>query len=177
MKQARIFILFFILCTIFFQLNSSFAQTKKLYVDIAEENVRIAPNGRKIGSLLKGTEMIVLLEREKWVKVQITGWMWKESLTSVKISGTGEYRALHILVETRAEAEAIKKQLDAGENFQELAKSKSIAPSAQLGGDLGYFDRGDFDPKIEQVILSLNVNQVSNIIETSHGFNIFKRIK
>ena len=170
------FVIILILSTL--QLGTLTAQTTKMYVNVPEENLRNAPNGRKLGTLIDGTEMLVLVEKENWVKVQITGWIWKPSLTTVKkIVEQGEYRALHILVKTREEAESIKSQLAQGESFQELAKKKSIAPSAATGGDLGYFSRGDFDPKVETIILGLQVDQVSDIIETPYGFNLFKRVK
>lgn len=148
------------------------------YVKVPEENLRAAPNGKKLATLLEGTETQLLIEKDNWVKVQITGWIWKPSLTTVKPTSTaGQLRALHILVKTRQEAEEILKSIESGKDFQELARAKSIAPSAVKGGDLGYFNKGDFSPEIERVIESLKVDQVSGIIETDFGFNIFKRIK
>jgi len=149
-----------------------------LYVKIPEENLRMAPNGKKIGTVLEGTKATVLVEKDNWVKVQVTGWIWKPSLTSSKpAAAVGEFRALHILVKTKAEAEEVLKLLKSGKDFREVAKSKSISPSAAQGGDLGYFNKGDFDPKIEAAIEALKVGEISGIIETSYGFNIFKRIK
>jgi parvulin-like peptidyl-prolyl isomerase len=153
-----------------------FAQTKKLYVNVAEENLRNTPKGQKIGSVVNGTEMIVLLEKDNWVKVQVTGWIWKPSTTETMKNAAGEFHALHLLVKTREEAEQALSELKAGKDFSELARTKSIAPSAPTGGDLGYFNKGDFDPVIEKTIMSLKIDQVSEIIQTAHGFNIFKRI-
>jgi len=153
-------------------------QTSKYYINVAEENLRAAPNGKKLGVVLEGTETTMLIEKDNWVKVQITGWIWKPSLSKVKLpSLSGEYRARHILVKTRAEAEQIMAQLNGGMDFAELAKSSSISPSAAKGGDLGYFNKGDFDPQIEDVITNLEIDQTSDIIETEFGFNIFKRVK
>ncbi len=178
MKLGGIILTGAILMIMLSQGNELWAQVRTLYVNVPQENLRNAPNGRKLGSLLEGTEMLVLLEKDNWVKVQITGWMWKPSLTTVKKSSAqGEFRALHIMVKTRAEAEEILKELAAGKDFSELAKAKSIAPSAAAGGDLGYFNRGDFNPVFEKAITSLKVNQVSGIIEAANGYNIFKRIK
>jgi len=160
------------------QLNALTAQISKLYVNVPQENLRNAPNGRKLGSLLEGTEMLPLVEKDNWVKVQVTGWIWKPSLTNIKKStAEGEYRALHILVKTRAEAEQVLKDLAAGKDFGELAKAVSTSPSAATGGDLGYFNKGDFSPVFENAISALQVNQVSGIVEAANGFNIFKRIK
>jgi peptidyl-prolyl cis-trans isomerase C len=53
-----------------------------------------------------------------------------------------EYKARHILVDDQAKAEALIKQLDEnkGEGFDKLAKENSLGPTAEKGGDLGWFD-------------------------------------
>jgi len=156
---------------------TSFAQVQKVYVNVPQENLRNAPNGVKLGSLLENTEMTVLVDKGDWVKVQVTGWMWKGSLSSVKKVVQGQYRALHILVKTRTEAETVLAELKGGADFSATAKKKSIAPNSVVGGDLGYFNKGDFESTIENAILALSQNQISPIVETSYGFNIFKRLK
>jgi len=171
-KVMGIFIL--TTATILFGQNA----TGKLYVNVAEENLRSAPSGKKIGAVLQGTETTVLVEQEKWVKVQVTGWLWKGSLTATQpTSIEGQMHALHILVKTREDAEQVLQLIKSGKDFQEVAKTKSILPNAAKGGDLGYFNKGDFDPKIEAAIEALKVNEVSGIVETKFGFNIFKRLK
>ncbi|RPI01607.1 MAG: hypothetical protein EHM72_06090, partial [Calditrichaeota bacterium] len=98
------------------------AQTKKIYVNVAEENLRDSPKGAKLGTLVNGAEMMVLYESDNWVKVQITGWIWKPSTTDIKKTNlsTG-YRALHILVKTREDAEQVMKELNAGQDFKQVA--------------------------------------------------------
>src|SRR6185503_9517312 len=50
--------------------------------------------------------------------------------------------AAHILLNTEEEAKDVKKQLNKGADFSELAKKSSKDPStAQNGGDLGFFSR------------------------------------
>ncbi len=156
---------------------SAHAQAPRMYVNIPTENLRNAPNGKKIGTLMEGAETAVIQEQGNWVRVQVTGWIWKPSLSKIKLSMTGDYRALHILVKTREKAEQIKAQLNAGEDFRELARKNSIAPNAPNGGDLGYFNKGDFAEPIENTILNLQVGEVSDVIETTFGYNIFKRLK
>ena len=177
--RKSLFILFFVLLFTFAFKSGAQTVLQQMYVKAVEENLRSAPNGKKVGALLEGTEATILVERDKWVKVQVTGWIWKESLSNIKPTITkGAYRALHILVKTRPEAEALLKQIQSGKDFAELAKTKSIAPSAPAGGDLGYFNEGDFGGnEIEQAILKIRVNELSGVIETSYGFNIFKRVK
>jgi len=179
MKLGRIIFELCIITILLTQLSVLLAQTRTLYVNVPEENLRNAPNGRKLGTVTEGTDMMVLYEKDNWVKVQITGWIWKPSLTTIKKSSTadGEFRALHIFVQTKAAAEEILVELSAGKDFGELAKARSKSPSAAVGGDLGYFNKGDFNPVFENAISALQINQVSPIIEAGNGFNIFKRIK
>ncbi len=68
-------------------------------------------------------------------------------------------RASHILVATRAEAEAIQKQASSGDlaEFQKLARAHSLDRETRMrGGDLRYFNRGglaaDGGPPVEGAV-------------------------
>jgi len=177
MKQGITILSIFLLLIVFNHMPELYAQTT-VYLNVAEENLRVAPNGRKIGTLVENAEMVAVAENDNWVQVQVTGWIWKPSLSTIrKSTAVGDYRALHIMVKTKAEAESIVKELAAGKDFKELAKAKSQAPSAPIGGDLGYFSKGDFNSVFENAILALKVDQMSKIIEFNGTFNIFKRIQ
>ncbi|WP_427339312.1 peptidylprolyl isomerase [Caloranaerobacter sp. DY30410] len=83
-------------------------------------------------------------------------------------------RARHILVKTEDEAKEILKQLKNGKDFAELAKEKSIGPSAANGGDLGYFGKGQMVPEFEKAAFSLEPGQISDIVKTQYGYHIIK---
>jgi peptidyl-prolyl cis-trans isomerase C len=53
-----------------------------------------------------------------------------------------EYKARHILVDEKEKAEELIKTLDKrkGKDFEGLAKEHSLGPTAEKGGDLGWFD-------------------------------------
>jgi len=79
-----------------------------------------------------------------------------------------------ILVETEEEAKDILEELKAGGDFIEIAKEKSIDPSAAQGGDLGYISRGQVIIEIENVAFALEIGNISDIIKTEYGFSILK---
>ena len=71
-----------------------------------------------------------------------------------------------------AKAKSIKKDLDGGADFIELAKNKSDGPGAKNGGDLGFFTRGQMTPEFEKTAFSLPVGGISDPIETEFGYHI-----
>lgn len=157
--------------------TNAFGQGGVLYVKLKQENVRAEPNGSKIGEVLAGTEVKVLERRPNWVKVQFSGWIWEQSLTS---DSTGIYgfmvRASHILVETEEEAKQILSKIFEGAEFEELARQNSLdRASGARGGDLGKFGRGDFRVEFEDAVFRLKVGQISGIVKTDLGYHIIKR--
>ncbi len=48
-------------------------------VKAVRENLRLSPNGTKLGELIQGAELKVLEDRGAWLRVQVEGWIWKES--------------------------------------------------------------------------------------------------
>lgn len=77
--------------------------------------------------------------------------------------------------EARSELQAIKGQIDGGDDFAELAKQNSDCPSGQDGGALGTFGRGQMVPEFEQAAFSMDVGETSDLVETSFGFHLIKR--
>jgi parvulin-like peptidyl-prolyl isomerase len=83
--------------------------------------------------------------------------------------------ARHILVETEEEALDIIRQLKEGiVDFAELAKEKSTGPSAENGGDLGFFTKGQMVKEFEDVAFALQPGEISDAVKTQFGFHIIK---
>ena len=75
----------------------------------------------------------------------------------------------------KKEALSVLQKLNSGEDFSELAKQYSKDPgSANNGGDLGFFAKGEMVPAFEAVAFSLKVNETSELVETPFGFHIIK---
>jgi peptidyl-prolyl cis-trans isomerase C len=83
-------------------------------------------------------------------------------------------RAQHILVKTEEEAKIVKAELTAGADFEELARAKSIDSTAIRGGDLGFFQKGQFFPEFEAVAFAMKKGQTSDIIKTQFGYHIIR---
>jgi len=83
-------------------------------------------------------------------------------------------RASHILSLNRDDAEAIKLELENGADFADMAKAKSVDPTAQRAGDIGYFPRGQLMPEFENACAVLEIGEVSDIVKTKLGYHIIK---
>ncbi|KEK24841.1 peptidylprolyl isomerase PrsA [Bacillus gaemokensis] len=102
----------------------------------------------------------------------------KKSITEkdVKEHYKPEIKASHILVNDEKTATDIKKKLDEGASFEELAKEQSQDPgSKDKGGDLGYFGPGKITvPEFEGAAYKLNVGEISTPVKSSNGYHIIK---
>ena len=83
-----------------------------------------------------------------------------------------EYNASHILVETEDEAKEIRKLLDEGANFADLAKEKSTGPSGANGGELGWFGMGMMVKPFEDAVILMKTGDVSDPVQTQFGWHI-----
>lgn len=86
--------------------------------------------------------------------------------------------ARHILVEDEETAEEAVTRLDDGESFEDVATDMSTDPgSAEQGGDLGFFNRGQMVPEFDEAVFSMEEGEVSEPIESEFGFHIIELIE
>lgn len=85
----------------------------------------------------------------------------------------GRVRVRQIVVADGNEAIQIQKRLKRGENFEKLAKEKSLGPEKTQGGDLGYFSRGEKPAEFDHVF-SMEVGAISEVIKSPYGYHLFK---
>ena len=83
-------------------------------------------------------------------------------------------KASHILVSTQSKAQTLKIMLDQGEDFAYLARQYSQCPSKTIGGDLGYFKRGQMVKEFELAAFELPIGQVSETVQTQFGWHLIK---
>lgn len=140
------------------------------------------PEQRKVSYAVIGTEAIregVLLSDDDLRAA------YQESIADFTVPE--QVRARHILfrlppdpddetvAEVRGEAEEILAQLRAGGDFAALAEANSDdTVTASAGGDLGWFGRGRMAPEFEEVAFALEVDETSEIVQTSFGLHLIR---
>ncbi len=86
-----------------------------------------------------------------------------------------EVRASHILLKTRKEAVALRKDIVDGKiSFEDAAMKYSLCPSGMMGGDLGYFNRKKMDQQFSDTAFDLKIGEISKPVGTKFGWHIIK---
>jgi len=82
--------------------------------------------------------------------------------------------ARHILVETQDKCEDIKRQIEAGADFAELAGEHSKCPSGERGGELGEFSPGQMVEEFDDVVFSGDLGKIHGPVQTQFGFHLIE---
>ncbi len=75
-----------------------------------------------------------------------------------------------------AEGKRIRRQLDTGADFAELARLHSADDSAESGGDMGYLHRGMLAPPVQEALDKLKPGDVTPPLRLLQGVAIFRLI-
>jgi len=86
-----------------------------------------------------------------------------------------EFKARHILLKTKEDAEKVITELDMGGDFSELAKKRSTGPSAKQGGDLGWFAPQQMVPEFSQAVAGMEKGSYTKQpVQTQFGWHVIK---
>jgi peptidyl-prolyl cis-trans isomerase SurA len=109
--------------------------------------------------------------------------------TQVAQGGTEEeYHLLHILISVPESAlpeqiqvaqlklEKVQALLNEGAEFSEVASGYSDGQNALEGGDLGWRKQGELPSLFAEVVPSLAISEVSNVIRSGSGFHLVKLV-
>jgi len=77
--------------------------------------------------------------------------------------------------EAKQQIEALKAELDGGASFADLAKEHSDCPSGADGGSLGTFGKGQMVREFEETTFAMDVDQISDVVETDFGYHLIQR--
>ena len=82
--------------------------------------------------------------------------------------------ARHILVSSEESCQELKSQIEAGEDFAEIAEKHSQCPSGKSGGDLGEFSPGQMVKEFDHVVFSAEVGKVHGPVKTDFGYHLIE---
>lgn len=161
--------------------------SKKYKVTDAEVNQKVDEIKGQAGANFQMLLMQNNIKDEKELKKIIKSQLLMEKAASKDVKVTDkelkqyydnykpEIKARHILVKDEKTALEVKKKLDSGEKFEDLAKKYSTdTGSAQNGGDLGWFGPGKMVPDFDKAAFALKVNEISAPVKSEYGYHIIQ---
>jgi peptidyl-prolyl cis-trans isomerase C len=86
-----------------------------------------------------------------------------------------EYKARHILVDDQEKAQELAKQVSKkkAKNFEQLAKENSLGPTADKGGDLGWFDARQMVKPFSDAVAKLKPGEwTEEPVQTQFGWHV-----
>ena len=87
----------------------------------------------------------------------------------------GKIKASHILVDKFGRAQELYDDIQAGENFENLARQFSMCSSKKKGGNLGEFAKGDMVAEFWNACAKLKIREISQPVRSQFGYHIIKR--
>ena len=139
-------------------------------------------NDKEVKDLLREAEKKIiiskLLKDEIENKVNVTDKETENYFNSNRSEFTvpERWKASHILVKTEDEAKAALDELAKGKSFEDMAKERSIDTTANKGGDVGYFTKGQMVSDFENAAIALEVGKTSGIVKSQIGYHIIKLV-
>jgi len=94
------------------------------------------------------------------------------ALRALELSTEGKDEAQ--VADIKKKADDLLKRIGEGEDFAVLAKRFSDGSTAQQGGFLGVYKRGELSKSIEDKVFAMKKNQLTDVIETKQGFLILQ---
>jgi peptidyl-prolyl cis-trans isomerase C len=82
--------------------------------------------------------------------------------------------ARHILVDSQEECERIKREIEGGADFGDMARKHSNCPSGSRGGELGQFGPGQMVKEFDEVVFSAPLNAVQGPVKTQFGYHLLE---
>jgi peptidyl-prolyl cis-trans isomerase C len=146
---------------------------------VAEARKEKLQDDPKVKERLQAVEGQVLQQAflQKKVEGQLTDEMLKKRYDELvkKAPSKEEVHARHILLTSEEEAKKAIAEIQGGKSFEDVAKGKSTGPSAENGGDLGYFGKDEMVPEFAEAAFAMKPGEISTTpVKTQFGWHVIK---
>ena len=161
------------------ELNQAIAEIKKDYPPDKGFDELLGLKGMTLEEWKARLEEKLLAEKMVRSALQYRGEIAEEEAVQYYESHRSSFilspkvRVRQIVVADGEEAIQILKRLRKGENFEKLARERSLGPEKIKGGDLGYFSEGEKPAEFDQVF-AMEVGTISGVIKSPYGYHIFR---
>lgn len=143
----------------FFHANNDAARAEFLMIRSNDYNKDVVvPTDAELEELYKAES--ARYERGERVKLEIAVWTRQPSAADNEFA--------------HEQIKDVKRQLDMGADFAELAESYSMDGTAATGGDLGWFGPGAMVKPFEDAAFALKTGEISQPVQTQFGWHIIR---
>jgi len=160
-------------------------EERKAALDDVAGLILMADEAEKQGLLAERTiaAQMELTRMQLAARAMATRWLEQNRATEAEIKAlydenaprlaAQQFKARHILVETKEEADSVIQQLNQGKDFLALAKERAKGPTGPNGGDLGWFTADSMPPPVMEAIRSMKVGSHSTEpVKTEYGYHV-----
>ncbi|MDZ4700515.1 MAG: peptidylprolyl isomerase [Rhodothermales bacterium] len=99
----------------------------------------------------------------------------EEDLQAMFVRANTTVEARHLYARTLDEALALRRRLDGGASFEELAREVfADSALAHSGGSVGAFSIDELDPSFEEAAYTLPIGAISDPVRTQTGYSIIR---
>ncbi|MFP2928831.1 SurA N-terminal domain-containing protein [Pyxidicoccus sp. 3LG] len=131
-----------------------------------------APTPAQLAEWKKANEKAIkdYYEANRFVYQQPERIRARQLLVKLPPEATPEQKA-----EATKKAEALRKEVEGGKDFATVARESSEDPgSKSRGGDLGWVERGSWEPALADAAFALKAGEMTQPVETKFGVHVVK---
>ena len=130
--------------------------------------------GQVLGREVYGKVIITVEDMRKYYDEHKKDFDRPEGMRIRMIAVYTENRGPEEIASQKKKAEEALAAVKKGDDFAEVAQKFSEAETAQEGGDLGFFEKGQLNKSLEDEALKLEKGQTTDVLTMPYGFVILK---